>query len=88
MLCQQIFAIIVTVRSPHYSVNVVSAGYSRWVFVQRAHWPLVVKFNQNNWAVDSIVKHRIICRLTNPREVRIIDMLTYLIHCYFRMRIP
>ena len=65
MLSQQIFSVVVAVGCPQNGVNVVT----RWLLrAKRSNAPLVVEFNQDDRAVNSIVEYAVVAGVSDPRE--------------------
>ena len=88
MLPQQILPVVVSVWRSHNAVNVLPGGLHRigrkFSQVGRS---LVVKFNQNHWTLNTVIKHTVRLRASDPGKPGVIKMPIHVIHLYARMAI-
>ena len=73
VLAKQILPIIVAVRRSHHGVDMVSANLA---LIEKKAW-LVVKFDENNGAVDTIIEHILWAGAAHPRKEEALFMAFY-----------
>jgi hypothetical protein len=84
MLPQEVFSVIVTIRGSGHYVNMLSCRHIRRES-GISDRPLVIELDQNDRAMNAIVKHCVICRLTDPGEIGIVQVLQYFFHTHLRL---
>ena len=87
MLRQQVLAVIITVRCSNHSMNMVPGWGARCIFLTRTHRILMIEFDKDYGAVNSVIKNRIVFCRADPGEIGIVDMLANFIHGHLRVRI-
>ena len=84
MLAQQIFPVIVSVRRAHNRVDVVArrGGRPGW-----RHPRLVVEFDQDHRAFNTVIKDAARVCAPDPGEVRLVEAAAHFIHPHTRVTV-
>jgi hypothetical protein len=85
VLAQEIFAVVVAIRRAHHDVNVVPVGL---LVLRERLTPLVVKLDDDNRALDTVVKHAVFFDSTHPGKMSLLEMPLHLRHLYFSVTWP
>ena len=84
VLLQQIFPVVVSIRSPHGGVNVI---LGRGATSAESNGALVVEFDQDDGTVDAIVEDGLLVHFADPGETCPVEVLFDLLHLHFGMAI-
>src|SRR5215510_16089653 len=79
MLAQKIFAVVVAVRRAHDYVDMIFVGL---LVLAKRNAPLMVELNDNDWALDSIIKNTVVVHAAHPAKVSIPQVLLYFFHSH------
>lgn len=85
MLAQEIFAVVVAVRSAHDHVDVIPI---RLLISRERLTPLVVELNDDDGAMDTIVEHTVFFHAAHPGKVGLPEMPLHLFLLYFSVTWP
>jgi len=85
MLAQEIFAVVVTIGSANDDVNVVPV---RLLVLRERLAPLVVELNDDDRAMDTVVKDAVFFGVAHPGKVCLPKMTLNLSHLYLSVTWP
>ena len=84
VLSQEVLAVVIAVGGSDHGVDVLMIGFSRREEMAQSGRTLMVKFDENNRALDPIVKNSLFVGLSNPGKVSLVHMGLDLGHLYLR----
>ena len=79
VLTQKIFAVVVAIGRAHHYVDVIFVGL---LVLAKRNAPLVVELNDNDRALDSIIKNTVVAHAAHPAKVSIPQILLYFLHSH------
>ena len=82
MLAQKIFAVVIAVRRAHDYVDVIFVGL--FVLAER-NAPLVVELNDNDRALDSIIKNTVVIHAAHPAKVGVPQVALHFLYPHLGM---
>lgn len=85
MLAQEILTVVVAIGGTNDHVDVVPV---RLLVLGERLTPLVVELNDNDGAMDTVVKYAVFFYTAHPGEVRLLEMPLHLFHLYFSVPWP
>lgn len=85
MLTQEIFTIVITIRGANNDMNVVPV---RLLVLRERLAPLVIELNDDDRAMDTVVKHAVFFDVAHPGKVGLPEMPLHLFHLYLSVTWP
>src|SRR5215471_14177741 len=79
VLTQKIFAVVVAVRRAHHYMDVI---FIRLIVLAKRNAPLVVELNDDDRALDSIIKNTVVVHAAHPAKVSIAQVLLDFFHSH------
>lgn len=79
VLTQKIFAIVVTIGRTHHYMDVI---FIRLFVLAKCDAPLVVELNDDDRALNSIIKNALVVHAAHPAKVSIPEVLLYFFHSH------
>src|SRR5262245_7279910 len=79
VLTQKIFAVVVTIGRAHHYMDVI---FIRLPVLAKRDAPLMVELNDDDRALDSIIKNTVVVHAAHPAKVSIPQVLLYFLHSY------
>ena len=77
VLAEQILAIVIAVWCPDNRMNVAARRFTSWSF--KRNRPLVIEFDENDRAMNSIVENRVRIHLAYPCKIGLVQMNTHFV---------
>ena len=77
VLTQKVFAVVVAVGRAHHYMDVIFIGL---LVLAKRDAPLVVELNDDDRALNSIIKNAVVVHAAHPAKVSIPQVLRYFLH--------
>jgi hypothetical protein len=78
MLAQQIHAVVIAIWGAHNCMNVLA----RWRIIIQGNTPLMVKLDEDDRAVDTVVEHAMLINAAHPGKVRFFQVPLDFLHLH------
>lgn len=85
MLAEEIFAVVVAIRGSDHRVDVLAIGCASRQEVSHSHWALMIKLDEKDRAVDTVIEDSLIIGGADPGEVGTAYMLIDFLHLNLSM---
>ena len=69
VLPKQVLAVVITIGGTDDDMDVLADGAAARVVLPHSHGSLMIKFNENHGAVDSVVENGVVARIAYPGEM-------------------
>jgi hypothetical protein len=87
VLSKQVLAVVVPVGGPHDAVDVLPRSLPP-IHPRHVDGGLVVELDEDHRALNPVVEDAVRLRLSDPGEVRLVQVLPHLAHLHLRVAIP
>ena len=85
VLTKQVFAVVVAVGSADDCMHMLPDRRAVGELTPQAHGVLVIKFNENDGAMDAVVEDGVVVGGAFPGKVGLVPVVQNFVHAYVRM---